>query len=273
VTTARRYLLLSPLLVFVLLPFLWMLQTAVKQDTDLYAYDGIPFWFNSAPTLQHLNFLLFETKFASWFTNSMIVGVGVSAITLVFSTLGGYALSRYTTRGTHLMGVGMFLSYLVPQALLFVPLARIMAQLHLNDSIWSLMLVYPTMTVPFCTWFMMGYFRGVPRQLDEAARIDGASTLQVLRRIVIALAVPGMITIGLYSFVVTWQEYLYAITLISTPDSKTLPVAATTDLVRGDVFFWGSLMSATLLGSLPTVLVFSLLAKHFISGITSGAVK
>ena len=268
-----RYLLLFPLLFFVLVPFLWMAQTAIKQDIDLYSYDGVPFWFNASPTMKHISFLLFETRFLIWLGNSMIVGVAVSAITLVFSTLGGYALSRHSSRLAKFLGIGMFISYLVPQALLFIPLSRVMSQLHLNNTIWSLILIYPTMTVPFCTWFMMGYFRAVPRQLDEAARMDGANTFQMLTRIIIPLAVPGMITIGLYSFVVTWQEYLYAITLISSPESKTLPVAATTDLVRGDVFFWGSLMSAALIGSLPTVIVFSFLAKSFISGITSGAVK
>jgi multiple sugar transport system permease protein len=270
---AQRYLILAPLLLFTLVPFLWMAQTAIKQDADLYSIDGIPFWFSQWPTVKHIGYLLTETAFLRWLSNSLIVGVLVSAITVVLATLGGYSLSRFNVPLGNVMGVGMFVSYLVPQALLFIPMARVINGLNLQDSLWSLVLVYPTLTVPFCTWFMMGYFRSIPRQLDEAAHIDGASSLQILRRIIVPLALPGILTIGLYSFVVTWQEYLYAITFISSPDSKTLPVAATTDLVRGDVFFWGSLMSAALLGSLPTIVVFAVLSRHFIAGITKGALR
>lgn len=268
-----RFFILFPLALFVLIPFVWMLQTALKQDADLYNFEGVPFLFQMAPTLKNVTYLLFETQFLRWFGNSLMVGIIVACITVVLSTLGGYSLSRYNFPLSNAMGIGMFISYLVPQALIFIPLARVMTTLQLQDSLLALILIYPTLTVPFCTWFMMGYFRSIPRQLDEAARMDGADTVQILRRVIVPLAMPGILTVFLYAFVMTWQEYLYAVTLISTPTSKTLPVAATTELVRGDVFFWGSLMSATLIGSLPTILIFSFFSKHFISGITHGAVK
>lgn len=265
--------LLMPLLIFVLFPFYWMAITALKQDADLYASAGNPFWFNLAPTLSHVRFLLLETSFLRWFGNSILVGFAVAAITVLVAVPGGYALSRYDFRFTQALGVGMFLSYLVPQALLFIPLSRSLSALGLRDSVMALILVYPTLTVPFCTWFMMGYLRGIPRQLDEAARMDGCSTLTLLWRVIIPLSWPGIVTIGLYAFVVTWQEYLYAITFISAKDAKPLPVAATTDLVRGDVYFWGPLMAAALLGSLPAIIVFAVLSRTFVSGMTKGAIK
>jgi multiple sugar transport system permease protein len=265
--------LLLPLLVFVLFPFYWMALTALKQDADLYATSGTPFWFNLAPTLHHIEFLLLETGFLSWLGNSLLVGVAVALITVLVSVPGGYALSRYDFRFTQAIGVGMFLSYLVPQALLFIPLSRSLTVVGLRDSVAALILVYPTLTIPFGTWFMMGYLRGIPRQLDEAARMDGCSTLSLLWRVIVPLAWPGIVTIGLYAFVVTWQEYLYAITFISAKDSKPLPVAATTDLVRGDLYFWGPLMAAALLGSMPAIVVFALLSRTFVAGMTKGAIK
>jgi multiple sugar transport system permease protein len=265
--------LLLPLLVFVLFPFYWMALTALKQDADLYSTSGNPFWFNLAPTLDHVRFLISETQFLRWFSNSLLTGLAVSAITILVAVPGGYALSRYDFPLAQALGIGMFLSYLVPQALLFIPLSRMLTSLGLRDSALALILVYPTLTVPFCTWFMMGYLRAIPRQLDEAARMDGCSTLALLWRVIVPLSWPGIVTIGLYAFVMTWQEYLYAITFISASDAKPLPVAATTDLVRGDVYFWGPLMAAALLGSLPTVLVFAFLSRTFVAGMTKGAIK
>jgi len=272
-STFFTWLLLVPLLIFALFPFYWMTLTALKQDADLYASTNNPFWFGMAPTLDHVRFLLTETRFLRWFANSMIVGLCVAGITVLVALPGGYALSRYNFALSRALGIGMFVSYLVPQALLFIPLSRMLNDLGLRDSLFALILVYPTLTVPFCTWFMMGYLRAIPRQLDEAARLDGCSTVSLLLRVIVPLAKPGIVTIALYSFVVTWQEYLYAITFISASESKPLPVAATTDLIRGDVYFWGPLMAAALLGSVPTVIFFAFLSKTFVAGMTKGAVK
>ncbi len=268
-----RYLPLGLLLLFALFPFYWMLLTTLKQDPDLYSLTGVPFWFNAPPTLAHVRFLFSETLFGRWFVNNVFIGVLVSLITIVIATLGGYGLSRFSFAASNAMGVAMFVSYLVPQALLFIPLSRLMAGFGLSNTLWSLVVTYPTLTVPFSIWFMMGYFRNIPRELDEAALVDGCSPIGVLYRIVLPLSFPGILTIGLYSFVLSWQEYLYAVTFISDSKLKTVAIAATNDLVRGDVYFWGPLMAATLVGSLPTILVFSVFAKYFVSGMTRGAIK
>jgi multiple sugar transport system permease protein len=266
------YLPLAILLFILLFPFYWMATTTFKPDSELYDYAHFnPFWVVH-PTLEHIHKLFFETSYPSWLINTMIVSVAATAISLFSSVLAAYAIERLRFSGARFVGLAIFLAYLVPPSILFIPLAAIIFKLGLFDTLWALILTYPTFLVPFCTWLLMGYFRTIPYELEECALIDGASRLQVLWKIVLPLAVPGLISAGIFAFTLSWNEFIYALTFISSSENKTVPVGAITELVEGDVYHWGSLMAAALLGSLPVVILYSFFVEHYVSSLT-GAVK
>jgi len=254
-------------------PFYWMLITAFKTNADLYNVTNIPFWFNDPPTLEHFSYLFHETLFGRWLLNSLIIGVCVVAITLVTALPAGYSLARMGGRSGEVIGIGIFLTYLVPTTLLFLPLSRIITMIGLQDSMWALVLVYPTFTIPFCTWLLMGFFKTVPREVEEAAIVDGCSLLGAFFKMVLPLSVPGILTVVIFTFTLTMQEFVYALTFISSAAQKPITLGVATDLVRGDVFFWGELMAGALIASIPVAIAYSLFLDRFIAGITGGAVK
>jgi len=258
--------------VFVLLfPFYWMAITAFKPDAELLSRDGNPFWV-IAPTLMHFKKLLFDTSYPEWLWNTVLVSVVSTVFSLFASVLAAYAIERLRFRGSRFVGMSIFLAYLVPPSILFIPLATIVTQLGLFDTRWALILTYPTFLIPFCTWLLMGYFRSIPYELEECALIDGATRLQVLTRIILPLAVPGLISAGIFAFTLSWNEFIYALTFISSSEVKTVPVGVVTELVEGDVYHWGSLMAGALLGSLPVAVLYSFFVEYYVSGMT-GAVK
>ena len=266
------YLPLAILLFVLLFPFYWMAATTFKPDEELYDYAHFnPFWV-ARPTLQHIHKLFFETAFPSWLINTVIVSFAATAISLVASVCAAYAIERLRFVGARYVGLAIFLAYLVPPSILFIPLAAVIFKLGLFDTLWALILTYPTFLVPFCTWLLMGYFRTIPHELEECAMIDGASRLQVLWMITLPLAVPGLISAGIFAFTLSWNEFIYALTFISSSENKTVPVGAITELVEGDVYHWGSLMAAALLGSLPVVILYSFFVDYYVSSLT-GAVK
>jgi multiple sugar transport system permease protein len=267
------YLPLSPYLFVVLFPFYWMLITAFKRDNDLYNLTTAPFWFKEPPTLGHLDLLLRHTLFLTWLKNSLFIGACVVAITLLLGLPAAYALARMRFPGGQSLSIGMFLSYLIPPALLFLPLSQLVRGLGFTDSIWALVAVYPSFTIPFCTWLLMGFVRTVPREIEESAQIDGCTRFQAFRMIILPVIVPGIITAGIFAFTLTYQEYIYALTFISASANKTIAYGVTTDLIRGDVFYWGSLMSGALIGAIPVAVIYAFSLDHFIHGLTAGALK
>jgi multiple sugar transport system permease protein len=267
------YLPLSPYLFVVLFPFYWMVITAFKRDSDLYNLTTAPFWFKESPTLDHVRLLLYGTLFPVWLQNSLMIGALVVAITLLLALPAAYALARMNFPGAQTLSTAMFLSYLIPSTLLFLPLSQIVRGLGFTDSIWSLVLVYPSFTLPFCTWLLMGFVRTVPREIEESAQIDGCTRFQAFRMIIIPVIVPGIITAGIFAFTLTYQEYIYALTLVSASANKTISYGVTTDLIRGDVFYWGSLMAGALIGAIPVAIVYAFSLDHFIHGLTAGALK
>ena len=264
-----------PLFVFVfvlLFPFYWMAITAVKPDNQLTDYaNHSPFWV-VGPTLEHMRYLLFETTYPRWMWNTIIVSVASTTISLVASVFAAYAIERLRFRGSRVTGLMIFLAYLVPPSILFIPLAFIVFQVGIFDSRLALILTYPTFLIPFCTWLLMGYFRSIPYELEESALVDGASRWQILTKIVLPLAVPGLISAGIFAFTLSWNEFIYALTFISSSENKTVPVGVLTELVRGDIYEWGALMSGALLGSLPVVILYSFFVDYYVSSMT-GAVK
>jgi multiple sugar transport system permease protein len=263
-----------PLAVFVfvlLFPFYWMAITAFKPDNELLSRSGNPFWV-IAPTLAHFKKLLFDTAYPEWLWNTMVVSVVSTFVSLLASVLAAYAIERLRFRGSRQTGLAIFLAYLVPPSILFIPLATIVFQLGLFDTRWALILTYPTFLIPFSTWLLMGYFRSIPYELEECALIDGANRLQILWKIVLPLSVPGLISAGIFAFTLSWNEFIYALTFISSSESKTVPVGVITELVEGDVYHWGALMAGALLGSLPVAVIYSFFVEYYVSGLT-GAVK
>src|SRR5580704_5509312 len=271
----RVFTLYLPLAVFLfvlLFPFYWMTTTTFKPDDELYDYARFnPFWV-AHPTLSHIEKLFFETSYPSWLINTMVVSVAATAISLFCSVCAAYAIERLRFSGARYVGLAIFLAYLVPPSILFIPLAAIIFKIGLFDSDWALILTYPTFLVPFCTWLLMGYFRTIPYELEECALIDGATRLQILWKITLPLAVPGLISAGIFAFTLSWNEFIYALTFISSSENKTVPVGAITELVEGDVYHWGSLMAAALFGSLPVVILYSFFVEYYVSSLT-GAVK
>ena len=258
--------------VFVLLfPFYWMVITSVKPNNELLSRDGNPFWVIQ-PTLEHFHKLLFKTAYPEWLWNTVFISVIATVVSLMCSVLAAYAIERLRFKGSRQVGLGIFLAYLVPPSILFIPLATIVFKLGLFDTRWALILTYPTFLIPFCTWLLMGYFRSIPFELEECALIDGATRFEILWTIILPLSLPGLISAGIFAFTLSWNEFIYALTFISSSEVKTVPVGVVTELVEGDVYHWGSLMAGALLGSLPVAVLYSFFVDHYVSGMT-GAVK
>jgi len=258
---------------FASLPFLWMLITTFKQDADLYNRANNPFIFNMAPTLGHLKELFHGTLFVHWLFNTAWVGVLVVLITLILAIPAAYSLVRLAGRWGERLGIGIFLTYLVAPTILFIPMSRVVANLGLQDSLWSLVVVFPTFTVPFAIWLLIGFFKTIPRDLEEAAMIDGYSRFGAFIRMVIPISTSGILTVVIFSFTLVVQEYIYTLTFVTTASRYTVSVGVPTFLVHGDVYNWGALMAGCLIASLPVVIVYNFFVERFISGLTLGAVK
>ena len=264
-----------PLLVFVfvlLFPFYWMAITAVKPNNEMTNFnDFSPFWVVE-PTLQHIRYLLFETSYPGWLWNTILISVASTFLSLLAAVFAAYAIERLRFSGSRQVGLAIFLAYLVPPSILFIPLSVMVFQLGLYDTPFALILTYPTFLVPFCIWLLMGYFRSIPFELEECALIDGASRWQILTKIILPLSVPGLISAGIFAFTLSWNEFIYALTFIQSSENKTVPVGVLTELVRSDVYEWGALMAGALIGSLPVVILYSFFVEHYVSSMT-GAVK
>ena len=263
-----------PLLVFLfvlLFPFYWMFITAFKSDAELYNLKLNPFLIHE-PTLHNVIMLFKETLFNQWMVNTFFVSILATLLSLGASLLAAYSIQRLRFRTSGTIGISIFFSYLVPPTILFIPLATIIFELKLWDSLWSLVLVYQTFHIPFCTWLLMGYFKSIPKEMEECAMIDGASRFRIFWQIVVPLALPGILSAGIFAFTLSWNEFLYALTFISTTTQKTVPVGLITELVRGDVYHWGPLMTGALLASVPVALVYSFFVEHYVAGMT-GALK
>jgi multiple sugar transport system permease protein len=262
-------------IVFLLFPFYWMAITTFRPDGELYRPWNSPryqpFWTNN-PTMDHIWYLLDQTLFGWWLWNTMFIALLSTVISLFCGVLAGYALSRLKFPFAGSLGTGIFVTYLVPQTLLFIPLATIIRNYQIGDTPWALILTYPTFLIPFCTWLMMGYFKAIPKELEECARIDGATRVKAMIYIIIPVAIPGILSAGIFAFTLSWNEFIYALVFLSSPEQKTVPVGVTSELIRGDVFFWGPLMAGALLGSIPVAFVYSFFVEHYVSGLT-GSVK
>ena len=263
---------LGAFMIFTLFPFYWMAVTSIKPNSELYNRKIMPMIVYH-PTLKHYVDLLTETNFLTWTWNTFLVAVVSTGISLVFGTMLAYPLARMKFAGSALISFAIAATYLVPQPLLFIPLADIINQLHLGDTLTSVMLTYPTLLVPFCAWLLMGYFRSVPTELEDAARIDGATRLQTMIKVFLPLCVPGFISAGIFAFTLSQNEFLYALIFLTQTDVRTVPVGAIAELVKGDVFYWGQLMAAALLGSVPVAVIYSFFVEHYVAGLTAGAVK
>ena len=264
-----------PLLLFLfvlLFPFYWMGITAFKSNEELYDFQNFsPFWV-SHPTLANIEKLLFRTAYPEWLLNTLLVSVVSTFLSLFCAVCAAYAIERLRFKGARFIGLAIFLAYLVPPSILFIPLASMVFAYGLFDTKWALILTYPTFLIPFCTWLLMGYFRSIPYELEECALMDGASRLQILVKILLPLAVPGLISAGIFAFTLSWNEFIYALTFIQSSEQKTVPVGVITELVEGDVYHWGSLMAGALLGSLPVAILYSFFVEHYVASMT-GAVK
>jgi multiple sugar transport system permease protein len=259
-------------LIVTLFPFLWMFITSIKPNAELYNVRMNPLYVLH-PTLEHFRYLLRETIFLTWVYNTLYVSILSTAISLITGIMAGYALSRLRFRGAGGIAVGIFVTYLVPPTLLFIPLADVVRTFGLLDSPWSLILTYPTFLIPFCTWLLMGYFKTIPRELEECAMIDGATRLQAMIKIILPLALPGILSAGIFAFTLSWNEFIYALVFLSSTEIKTIPVGVVSELIRGDVFFWGPLMAGALLGSIPVAIIYSFFVEYYVAGLTAGAVK
>ena len=254
-------------------PFYWMVVTSLKRNSDLYTLSNNPLVFNEAPTLEHWRFLFAETLYPRWVANTLLVSLAVVAITLALAVPAAWALARLTGRWGERAGIGIFLTYLVPPTLLFIPLSRVVATLGLQDSLWALVLVYPSFTVPFATWLLMGFFKAIPRDLEDAAMVDGLTRFQAFRRVVVPVSFSGLVTVSIFAFTLVLQEFVYALTFISSASRQTVGVGVPIYLVRGDVYYWGELMAACLFASIPVAIVYNLFLDRLIQGFTVGAVK
>jgi len=258
--------------IFLLFPFYWMLLVSFKPNSELLDTAVNPFLLASV-TLDHYLYLFQETDFLRWTLNTAIVTIGATIISLVFSVLIGYALGRFRFRGGGFLGSAVFLIYLVPPTLLFIPLSQVIARLDLYNTYWALIFTYPTFLIPFASWLLMGYFRTIAVDLEAAALVDGANRLQAMWHVVLPLALPGVLSAGIFCFTLGWNEFLYALVFMGSGDMKTVPVGVVSDLIRADVYFWGSLMAAGILGSVPVAIAYSFFVDNYISGLTAGATK
>jgi multiple sugar transport system permease protein len=274
----------APFAIVLAFPFYWALTTMFKRDLDLYNAQSIPYTYNDGAghahwdfwnymTFYHVTFLFKHTEYPTWLVNTAIVGVAVVAITLVLSLPAGYALARLSGAWGQTAGVGIFLVYLVPPTLLFLPLSRLIAELNLQDTLWAMILVYPSFTIPFATWLLMGFFKTIPQELEDAALVDGCSRLKALWRIVFPVSVPGILTVVIFSFSLCVNEFIYAFTFTSSTSERTISAGVPNELIRGDVFFWQSLMAAVLIPTIPLALLYNAFLDRFIKGFTGGAFR
>ena len=275
-TAGRRtlsiYLPLAFYLVFLLFPFYWMSIVSLKPTNDLFDLKFNPFWIQQF-TLENYLYLFQNTDFPEWVKNTIIISVVSTALSLTCSVFIGYALARLRFPGSNFLGVGIFLAYLVPPTLLFLPLAQVIAMLGLYNTYWALILTYPTQLIPFASWLLMGYFRTIPKEIEESAMADGCTRLQTLFRIILPLSVPGLLSAGIFCFTLCWNEFLYALIFMSSGAMKTIPVGTVSDLIKADTLFWGSLMASAVLGSFPIAIIYSFFVKYYVQGLTAGAVK
>jgi multiple sugar transport system permease protein len=262
-----------PFVLFAVFPFYYMLITSLKNDAELYDLKSVPFLIQTGVITDHYRYLFGKTEFLTWMKNSLIISVVSTSVSLVIAILAGYSLARLRFRGVGSFGTAVFITYLVPPTLLFLPLSQVVVWLGISDTIWALIVTYPTFLVPFCTWLLMGYFRTIPREVEECALVDGASRMQTLIRVVLPMAVPGVVCAALFGFTLTWNEFTYALTFISQSANKTAVVGVTADLIRGDIYYWGSLMAGAVLASVPIVFVYVFFLDYYVSGLTAGAVK
>jgi multiple sugar transport system permease protein len=262
-----------PFVAFALFPFYYMVITSLKKDAELYNLESVPYLIQTGVITDHYRYLFFKTEFWTWMQNSLIISITATAVSLVIAIGAGYSLARLRYRGVGSFGTAVFITYLVPPTLLFLPLSQVVVWLGISDSIWALIVTYPTFLVPFSTWLLMGYFRTIPREVEECALVDGATRMQTLYRIVLPMAIPGIVCVTLFGFTLTWNEFTYALTFVSQTDSKTAVVGVTADLIRGDIFYWGSLMAGAVVASLPIVVVYVWFLDYYVSGLTAGAVK
>ena len=258
---------------FAAFPFVWMLITSFKETRDLLDPNHNPFLYHAPPTMENLKVLFEETLFARWIGNTIFVGIVVVLITLLLAVPAGYALARLSGPFGEQLGIGIFLTYLVPPTILFIPLAKVVATLHLQDSLWSLVLVYPSFTIPFCTWLMMGFFKAIPKDLEEAAMVDGLSRFEAFTKVILPMSIAGLLTVVIFTFTLVMQEFVYGLTFINSGSKFTVSVGVPSFLVRGDVYFCGSLMAACFIASVPIAILYNLFVDRFIAGFTVGAVK
>jgi multiple sugar transport system permease protein len=272
-STVFGYANILPYVFFALFPFYYMVITSLKKDTELYNLKSVPFLIQTGAITDHYQYLFFKTEFWTWMTNSLIISVVATSVSLVIAILAGYSLARLRFPGVGSFGTAVFITYLVPPTLLFLPLSQVVVWLGISDTIWALIVTYPTFLVPFSTWLLMGYFRTIPREVEECALVDGATRMQTLYRIVLPMAIPGIVCVTLFGFTLTWNEFTYALTFVSQTANKTAVVGVTADLIRGDIFYWGSLMAGAVVASLPIVVVYVWFLDYYVSGLTAGAVK
>jgi multiple sugar transport system permease protein len=266
------YLPLAAFVFFALFPFYWMLISSFKANPELYSLKANRLWIAN-PTLDQFRDLFAKTAIIQWLWNSFFVSFLTAFISMTFGIMAGYALARLKFPGAQAFGLATFITYLVPTTLIFIPLARVVQSLGLSNSIWALVVTYPTFLIPFCTWMLIAYFKSIPKDMEECAMIDGCSRIGAMIRIVLPMAVPGVIFSAMFSFTLSWNEFVYALTFISDTTHKTMSVAVPTELIRGDAYFWGELMAASLLGSVPVALLYSFFMDYFVSGLTAGALK
>ncbi len=272
-STAFGYANLVPFVFFALFPFYYMIITSLKNDAELYNLKAVPFLIQTGVITDHYRYLFFRTEFLTWMLNSLIISVTATTISLVIAILAGYSLARLRFPGVQSFGTAVFITYLVPPTLLFLPLSQVVVWLGISDTIWALIVTYPTFLVPFSTWLLMGYFRTIPKEVEECALVDGASRMQTLWKIVLPMAVPGIVCVTLFGFTLTWNEFTYALTFVSQTANKTAVVGVTADLIRGDIYYWGSLMAGAVVASVPIVVIYVLFLDYYVSGLTAGAVK
>lgn len=271
---AILYVILAFYLFLALFPLYWMVIATLKNDYDLIDPEVSPFWFKRPLGLNHFDYLFNRTSFFHWYGNTYIVAISVLIITLALCVPAGYALARLRFRGSETLGIGIFMTYLIPPILLFLPIDQLVAgSFGLGNSKWALVVVYPTFTVPFCTWLMMGFFKRIPIEIEEAALVDGCNRWQAITRIVLPVSVPGILTAAIFAFTLSMQDFIYALTLISSSKEKVLNTGIPTELIRGDIYFWGELMLAALLAAIPVAIVYNYFLDYFVEGITGGAVK
>lgn len=257
--------------VFSALPFYVMLITSFKTQADVFTPAINPFWFHHLPTLDNLRLLFEQTQYVRWLLNTVYVGVAVVLITLVLSVPAAYGLARIAGGWGETLGIGIFLTYLIPPTLLFIPFSKVIAFLGLQNSMGALIVAYPTFTVPFCTWLLMGFFKGIPRDIEEQAMIDGHNRFSAFLHVVLPLAVPGILTVIVFAFTLSTSEFIYALAFVTRSADKTISIAVPTELIRGDVFHWGPLLAGALIASIPIAVLYTFFIDQLVAGLTAVA--